>query len=124
MLWHLIFILLIIAHAAIDAYLIKRNTKINHILESVLFGICWAAITYFLKVDLKQSMLFIVVARTGIFDFALNKFRGLKFAYISPNVNGNYNGKFESRWDEVIGKYANYIRTTALLTTIIIICYN
>jgi len=122
MTWQLIFILLILVHAAIDAALIQRNRNINHILDSFLFGIIWAIITLFFKVDLKQSMFFIIVARTGIFDFALNKFRGLPLTYISPNVNGKYNGKYESRWDEVVGKYANYIRLIALLTTIIILC--
>lgn len=117
-------IALILLHSFIDSYLIKRQIRIDHIKGSFVFCVVWALLTILFKIEIKQSIFFVVISRIGLFDFSLNLFRGKSIFYISPSVDGKYTGKYESKWDEIIGKNANLIRILGFFSTIIFLIKN
>lgn len=124
--------LLVLIHAVIDAKNILDGKPIEHKKEAVEFSIYCIIISllfYFYVINMPfikwviHCILTVGVIRAGWFDFLLNGFRGLDIFYISKNADGKYTGTKESRWDDLIGKYANIIRIFNLVTSIIWFIY-
>jgi hypothetical protein len=111
---HILVIAIIVVHAGIDAYLIKKNKPIYHIVEQLIFSLFWIGIVEFYWLNstkyIIENCLFVLGARIALFDFALNIFRDKTLFYISPNANGKYTGTNESWWDDILQSKANYIR--------------
>jgi len=82
-----------LTHAYLDSRKIKRNEYIDHFWRSVVwFFLCLIPMVY---IDVTQEkpweypflyVAYMIVFRIGVYDFALNKFRGLNFGYISKST--------------------------------------
>lgn len=119
---------LVLTNSFIDAYSIKKGRRVNHIIESAIFGffsIIFAIVLPY-KVAFTNWALFCslttIFIRIGFYDISVNIFRGKNMFYVSPNANGVYTGKGESLYDDIVAKFKinpNIIRIIFLCISIV-----
>lgn len=109
-----------IVHAYLDAQKIKRHEPIDHFWRSVVWvfvtAIPMIVIDLTLVNDWTYPFLCVLIGiciRAGFFDYALNKFRGLDFNYVSLSTNSFIDTFYRNN-----GINQNYIRIVFLIASI------
>ena len=94
--WYIICVLI---HAYIDSERIRKNIKIHHGEEGVLFGFS-CVFTLLLSpntTEIIHSIVLMILCRYAFFDIFLNKFRGLNFYYEGTGTTTSIIDKIERK---------------------------